>query len=62
MSPMSPACPRCRTGDVPAVVRVPHGWTNASGRPVRGVGEVTGANRRRIPVARPVVSLTCTTH
>ncbi|MBB6551057.1 DUF6300 family protein [Nonomuraea rubra] len=34
-----PACPRC-TGEVLAVLRLPHTWTNASGRPVRGHGEV----------------------
>ncbi|WP_055478541.1 DUF6300 family protein [Sphaerimonospora mesophila] len=33
-------CPRCRTGEVLAVLRLPHTWTNASGRLVRGVGEV----------------------
>ncbi|WP_326642114.1 DUF6300 family protein [Streptosporangium sp. NBC_01755] len=31
------ACPRCRTGEVLAVVRLPHTWTNAAGDPVRGI-------------------------
>ncbi|MFI0418118.1 DUF6300 family protein [Spongiactinospora sp. 9N601] len=33
-------CPRCRTGDVLAVLRLPRTWTNASGNRVRGLGEV----------------------
>lgn len=33
-------CPRCRTGEVLAVLRRPHTWTNASGRQVRGTSEV----------------------
>ncbi|MFI7033238.1 DUF6300 family protein [Microbispora rosea] len=33
-------CPRCRTGEVLAVLRLPHTWTNTSGRPVRGIREV----------------------
>ncbi|GAA4521529.1 MULTISPECIES: DUF6300 family protein [Nonomuraea] len=37
---MTPACPRCRTGDVLAVLRLPHIWTNASGNEVRGISEV----------------------
>ncbi|TYB64308.1 hypothetical protein FXF51_21510 [Nonomuraea sp. PA05] len=36
----APACPRCRTGEILAVLRLPRTWTNASGRPVRGLGEV----------------------
>ncbi|MCP2357542.1 hypothetical protein HD597_004562 [Nonomuraea thailandensis] len=40
MSSVPPACPRCRTGEVLAVLRLPSTWTNASGRPVRGHGEV----------------------
>ncbi|WP_431899109.1 DUF6300 family protein [Nonomuraea sp. bgisy101] len=34
------ACPRCRTGDVLAVLRLPHTWTNASGNQVRGTSEL----------------------
>ncbi|MFG1948358.1 DUF6300 family protein [Nonomuraea sp. NPDC048826] len=37
---MTPACPRCRTGEVLAVLRLPHAWTNASGKEVRVVSEV----------------------
>ncbi|RBQ19840.1 hypothetical protein DP939_14120 [Spongiactinospora rosea] len=33
-------CPRCRAGDVLAVLRLPHTWTNTSGNPVRGLSEV----------------------
>ncbi|MGR6918582.1 DUF6300 family protein [[Actinomadura] parvosata] len=36
----SPVCPRCRFGEILAVLRLPRTWTNASGRPVRGLGEV----------------------
>ncbi|TDE58855.1 hypothetical protein E1295_04435 [Nonomuraea mesophila] len=60
MSPVTPgaACPRCRTGEVLAVVRVPHGWTNASGRPVMGVGEVLLCGRCDAgrPVTGPLVA------
>ncbi|NJP97565.1 hypothetical protein HCN51_50480 [Nonomuraea sp. FMUSA5-5] len=35
-----PVCPRCRFGEILAVLRLPRTWTNASGRPVRGLGEV----------------------
>ncbi|MEO3795504.1 DUF6300 family protein [Nonomuraea sp. B10E15] len=54
----SAACPRCRTGEVLAVLRVPHGWTNASGRPVRGVREVVLCARCDAghPVAGPLVA------
>ncbi|WP_329244891.1 DUF6300 family protein [Actinoallomurus sp. NBC_01490] len=33
-------CPRCRVGEVLAILRLPHTWTNASGGRVRGVSEV----------------------
>ncbi|MFB9833642.1 DUF6300 family protein [Actinoallomurus acaciae] len=33
-------CPRCRVGDVLAVLRLPHTWANASGGRVRGISEV----------------------
>ncbi|MGI5225072.1 DUF6300 family protein [Actinoallomurus sp. CA-142502] len=33
-------CPRCRVGEVLAILRLPHTWTNASGGRVRGVSDV----------------------
>jgi Family of unknown function (DUF6300) len=33
-------CRRCRTGEVLAVLRLPHTWTNASGGRVRGRSEL----------------------
>ncbi|WP_043635148.1 DUF6300 family protein [Nonomuraea candida] len=55
---MTGACPRCRTGEVLAVLRLPHTWTNAAGRPVRGVGEVLVCARCDAddPVAGPIVT------
>ncbi|MET7329698.1 DUF6300 family protein [Nonomuraea sp. NPDC005650] len=51
-------CPRCRAGDVLAVLRLPHTWTNASGHEVRGVSEVLLCARCDAgdPAAGPVVT------
>ncbi|MGN9844974.1 DUF6300 family protein [Nonomuraea sp. H19] len=48
------ACPRCRGGDVLAVARVPHGWTTATGKRVRGSAEVVLC--ARCDAADPVVA------
>jgi Family of unknown function (DUF6300) len=47
-------CPRCRTGEVLAVLRLPHTWANASGNPVRGVSEVLLC--ARCDAADPIVT------
>ena len=52
------ACPRCRTGEILAVLRLPHGWTNASGHQVRSVGEVSVCTRCDAgdPITGPIVT------
>ncbi|MDX3100563.1 DUF6300 family protein [Nonomuraea angiospora] len=51
-------CPRCRTGSVLAVLRLPHTWTNAAGNEVRGVSEVLLCARCDAgdPAAGPIVT------
>lgn len=50
-------CRRCHIGDVLAVLRLPHTWTNASGNRVRGVSEIPVCSRCDAgdPVTGPIV-------
>ncbi|MCF6471936.1 hypothetical protein FAF44_26610 [Nonomuraea sp. MG754425] len=52
------ACPRCRTGEVLAVLRLPHTRPDAAGRVVHGAGEVLLCGRCDAddPVAGPLVT------
>ncbi|MEO3869983.1 DUF6300 family protein [Nonomuraea sp. B12E4] len=51
-------CPRCRTDNVLAALRVPHTWTDGSGNEVCGVSEVLLCARCDAddPVAGPIVA------
>ncbi|MFI7643052.1 DUF6300 family protein [Nonomuraea sp. NPDC049400] len=51
-------CPRCRTGDVLAALRLQHTWTNASGSQVRGTSEVLVCARCDAgdPLTGPIVT------
>nr|WP_055502209.1 DUF6300 family protein [Nonomuraea pusilla] len=51
-------CPRCRTGEVLAVLRLPRSWTNTSGSLVRGTRDVLlcAACDADDPLAGPVVT------
>ena len=51
-------CRRCHTGDILAVLRLPHTWTNSSGGQVRGVSEVPVCTRcdANDPATGPIVT------
>ncbi|GII94296.1 DUF6300 family protein [Sinosporangium siamense] len=55
---MIAACPRCRTGEVVAVLRVPYSWTNTSGKPVRGRSDILLCTRcdAADPVTGPLIT------
>ncbi|MFC4121861.1 DUF6300 family protein [Nonomuraea zeae] len=55
---VAPACPRCRAGEVLAVLRLPHTWANASGGPVRGMSEIVVCARCDAgdPLTGPIVA------
>ncbi|GAA3693915.1 hypothetical protein GCM10022224_069300 [Nonomuraea antimicrobica] len=51
-------CPRCRTGEVLAVLRLPYTWSNAAGRRVRVMSEIAVCGRCDAgdPVTGPIVA------